>query len=300
MGRPASPPGHRLLQPPVELGRARWPAAGAVQDLGPDMAQAEPQPLAGGHAHLGHQVVQARQGQRHVALDDQPVVAAEGLPGVPGAADPRPHPPVVEAGDHLDPQVDRALQAVDDPQQLPVRPMGAAGAHGQAVGDPHQAAGHGHLGLQHQRAVQVAAAGAHRRVGRGDRAPAAPFAVQQPAEVAAVVKAGQAQPVHRAVRRHQRTGMAVAQERVVPDRPVPAGGTARDSVEAGPGRHRGCRHRSSGRPFPAEPPHGQPARLDRGTLEPAPEGRRCLARPQHVQGSFRSKAARHRRAVSRC
>jgi hypothetical protein len=79
------------------------------------MAQAEAQPLPGGHPHLGHQVVQAGQGQRQVPLDDQPVVAAEGLPGVPGTADPGPHLPVVEAGDHLDPQVDRALQAVHDP-----------------------------------------------------------------------------------------------------------------------------------------------------------------------------------------
>ncbi|HEV8651848.1 MAG TPA: hypothetical protein VG276_21230, partial [Actinomycetes bacterium] len=58
--------------------------------------------------------------QRHVALDDQPVVAAERLPGPPGAADPRPHLPVVEPGDHLDPQVDRTLEAVDDPEQLAV------------------------------------------------------------------------------------------------------------------------------------------------------------------------------------
>jgi hypothetical protein len=162
------------------------------------MAKAEAQPLAGGHPQLGHQVVQAAGDQGHVALDDQPVVAAEGLPALPGAADPWPYLPVVEAGDHLDPQLDGALEAVHDSQQLPVGPLGAAGAHGQAVGDPDPAAGDCHLGLEHQRAVQVATAGPQRQVGRGDRAPAAVFAVQQPAEVAAVVQAGQAQPVHRA------------------------------------------------------------------------------------------------------
>ena len=64
-------------------------------------------------------------------------------------------------------QVDRALEAVHGPEQLAVGSPGAAGAHGQAVGDPHPATGNRHLGLENEGAVKVAAAGAHRRVGPG-------------------------------------------------------------------------------------------------------------------------------------
>jgi len=69
-----------------------------------------------------------------VGRDQQAVAAADGGGHVDAAAvDPGPHLAVVEAGDHVQPQLDPAARAFDDAQDLAPRLVGATPPHGPAV-----------------------------------------------------------------------------------------------------------------------------------------------------------------------
>ena len=127
---------------------------------------------------------------------------------------------------HLDPTVD----ALDRPHQHVLgvvvggrarvrrdQVLVAARPHRQGVAHDHPAVRRLPGGDEHVRARLVGAGGGVLDAERAEPEGAG-AAVDQAAEYALAVEAGDAQPVDRAVRRDQRGGVAVGQERVVGDR----------------------------------------------------------------------------------
>ena len=164
--------------------------------------------------------------------DDELVVAlAVVAPSAGGAR-------VVEHGDAVGDDLDPAAEARRDPQQRPLRgrvagypaDVGAAVADVGRAHDEHvlhgQPAGGRVPGrLQHHRPGHVAAGVRHHRVRRAE-AERARGAVEQCPEHARRVRAGEAQPLDRAVGGDERAHLAVGEERVLGDRGEDAHGGA--------------------------------------------------------------------------
>src|SRR5947208_10884713 len=119
-----------------------------------------------------------------VAPDQQRVIASDSAVGaVAEVMDPGVHLAVVEAGDHPQPQIERAPPALDDADDLAALLAGGLRSH-DAVGDRRLAAVTAEGRLQDQRVVEVLArdlAG----IDRLDRAVAAALPVEQPREAGA-------------------------------------------------------------------------------------------------------------------
>ena len=144
----------------------------------------------------------------------------EALPSVRRlAANPRTEVAVVEAGNHLEPESHLAAPALDDPDQLAVGIEPPAAPEGDAVDDRGLRAARTDVGLQNQRAVDIAALG-ELAPDRLDRAVPASSPVEQPREQRARVEARHAAPVDRSGPRDERRRMGIRDERVVRERRV--------------------------------------------------------------------------------
>ena len=183
--------------------------------------------------------------------------AAVGRPAHPGhdAAE-------VEAQDELHAHRDAALQAARDADDV-----GRLVADRHRVDDLQHAPGGVEVGLEHERAVAVAALRA-RHLGGGREQPAAVGLVaEQRGEAGGRVEPREAQPVDRAVAAHQRRGLRVADQGVVLD----------------PQRHDGCGARAppraSRRAGGAPPASAAPRARRAAARAPA---RRARARPSRT------------------
>ncbi len=157
--------------------------------------------------------------------DHDLVVVVAGV--LPAAA----HPPVVERRLADERQLHLAVDAADRAQQhvvgvvvgghAPVRVRALAvvvpWADQQDVADDDPAAARAPAGLEHHRAGQVAARRRHLHAGRAQPEDAR-VTVEHRAEDARRVHARETHPLDSAARRHERSGLAVGQERVVGDR----------------------------------------------------------------------------------
>ena len=219
------------------------PAAGVGKRDGPRLPR--PQRLAPGERALRDLL------ERDLRLQQQEVAPVGGRPG-PAAAPPQPQDalPVVGSGRDVDVDRRRALDGAHDAQHAP----GRAQAQATLQGHRHEV---GHLehavlrldpGHEHGRVLQIAPRDAATARG-ADVEPPAALGVEHRGEDGAVVEVGQAEPVDRAVARHQRGHQRVADQRVVPDGRVAAravGGARRRLRRVVRGLSRsvgGCVHR---------------------------------------------------------
>ena len=249
-------------------------------------------------AHAG--VAVQTEGRLAVARVEGMPTPPAGVPDAPVRADVRDAPvrrvsPVIEhrLADHLD--LDLTLDALDHPDQDVIgveisRRAGVARRLLALVPLPdRQRVGHdqpalrGHPGrLEDVRARQIAPARGHIETVWADAEAPRP-AVEHRGEDTRGVEVRDAHPLDRAVRGHQRTGVAVGQEGVVRDRRERRGQARLRSSHGRECRDRSARRRRCARPGPPGPSwrHGRGARPSR----PWPGPRR--GRPfRHVRWSL--------------
>src|SRR5581483_6482972 len=186
--------------------------------LGPLPGHRQPDSLTGAQVETGAQVVQVEALEIGVAGDDERVVAADdAVEAVAMVAQPGPHLGVVEPDAEVEVELEGSLHSLHDAQQLASWVAATAPAHREAVVQASLPGARLESRDQHQRVVEVLAVRLV-RLGGHDLAVPAAVPVEQSGEDAAGVEARHAAPVDRRLRRHERSRVAVADERVVGDR----------------------------------------------------------------------------------
>jgi len=222
---PFPPPVHRALEQLVDGPRIGLIRRARVHALRGTVGEREAHTIPRTDRESADQLVLGILGELLLAPHEQRIVAsARALEAVPVATDPRPNLAVVEPGREPHLELERPAHPFDHAQDLPGVGAERGVADQKAVEQPRPPRGTDELGLEHERVVEVGAHVLERAVpGRIDRAMPAASPVEQAAERAPGVESREAAPIDRAVSRHERRGVAVADQRVVGDLRVVVG-----------------------------------------------------------------------------